>query len=202
MQVLTPVGEMAYPAVFRPAPPMEGSAGKDPQYQLTLVWDEDEPKLKKLKAKIVEVARAKFGAKAEQMLEKGQLKNPLRNGDDRDVDWLEGKVYLTARSNERPDCVDADLEDIIDSKEIYAGAFGRMDLWLYAFDKAGNRGVAAILNNVQKTDDGERKGGRRSAADAFGEDDEDDEDDRPSRRGSGKSGRRGSAASGSRRSRR
>lgn len=192
MQILTPAGEFAFPSVFRPAPPMEGSQNREPQYQLTILWDEDDPKLKKLRDKIKEVAVAKFGAKAEQMLEKGQLKNPLRDGNERNADWMEGKVFLTARSTDRPDVVDADLEDIIDSSQVYAGAIGRMDIWLYAFDKAGNRGVAAILNNVQKLDDGERKGGRRSAEEAFGGDD--DEDERPARRkstSSSKSRRKG-----------
>lgn len=179
MQVLTPKGEFAYVNVFRPGEPMEGS-DKDPQYQLTVLWDEDDPKLQKLEDKILEVAKAKFGAKAEQMIAKGQLKTPLRDGSERDTDFLQGKKFMTARSNDRPDCVDEELEDIIDSKEVYPGAIGRMDIWLYAYDKAGNRGVAAILNNVQKLEEGERKGGRRSASDAFGAEDEDE--DRGSRR--------------------
>lgn len=182
MQVLTPKGEFAFPSVFRPARPMEGSEGKGDQYQLTLLWDEDDPKLKKLQAKIEEVAIAKFGAKAKQMLEKGQLKNPLRDGEERNADWLEGKKFMTARSNDRPDVVDADLDDIIDERKVYAGAIGRMDVWLYAYDKAGNKGVAAILNNVQVLEEGERKGGRRSADEAFSDDD--DEDDKPARRSS------------------
>ena len=179
MQVLTPAGEFAFPSVFRPAPPMEGSQNREPQYQLTILWDEDDPKLKKLRTKIEEVAVAKFGAKAKQMLERGQLKNPLRDGNERNADWMEGKVFLTARSTDRPDVVDADLEDIIDSSQIYAGAIGRMDIWLYAFDKAGNKGVAAILNNVQLLKEGERKGGRRSASEAFSGG---DEEERPTRR--------------------
>lgn len=183
MQVLTPKGEFAYVNVFRPGEPMEGS-DKDPQYQLTIIWDEDDPKLQKLEDKILEVAKAKFGAKAEQMIAKGQLKTPLRDGSERDTDFLQGKKFMTARSNDRPDCVNEDLEDIIDSKEIYPGAIGRMDVWLYAYDKAGNKGVAAILNNVQKLEEGERKGGRRSASDAFGADEDEDEDEgRGSRRG-------------------
>lgn len=193
MQILTPSGEVFWPAVFKPSKPMEGAANKDPQYQLTIGWSHDrEKELKKLKDAIVEVATAKFGKKAAAMLEKGQLKNPLRDGDDSDQDYLEGLYYLTARSSDRPDVVDEDLDDIIDSKEFYGGAEARMDIWLYAFDKAGNRGVAAILNNVQKTGEGERKGGRRSAADAFGgegggskkrsrRDEDEDEDDRPTR---------------------
>lgn len=191
MQVLTPAGEFAFPSIFRPAPPMEGSQNREPQYQLTILWDEDDPKLKKLRSKIEEVAVAKFGAKAKQMLEKGQLKNPLRDGNERNADWMEGKVFLTARSTDRPDIVDADLEDIIDSSKVYAGAIGRMDIWLYAFDKAGNKGVAAILNNVQLLEEGERKGGRRSAGEAFGGSDDDD-----------RSARRTTSSSKSRRKRR
>lgn len=189
MQTLTPVGEFAFVSVFRPAAPMEGSQNKDPQYQLTILWDEDDPKLRKLEKKIEEVAVAKWGAKAKTMLEKGQLKNPLRDGNERSADWMEGKRFMTARSNDRPDVVDADLEDIIDERKVYAGAIGRMDVWLYAFDKAGNKGVGAILNNVQVTDEGERKGGRRDAASAFNDDDDDDEDDRPARRSSSRSRR-------------
>lgn len=199
MQTLTPVGEMAYPSVFRPAAPMEGNTSGVPKYQLTLVYDEDDPELKKLERKILEVATAKFGAKAKQMLERGQLKSPLRHGDERpDTEWLEGKKFLTARSEDRPDVVDFDLEDIIDQKEIYAGAEGRMDVWLYAFDKAGNKGVGAIMNSVQKTGEGERKGGRRSASEAFGGEDE-DEDDRPASRRSAPARRGSSGAAGSRR---
>lgn len=221
MQMLTPVGEMAYVNVFRPATPMEGS-NKDPQYQLTLIWPkDDDKKLKKLRQKIEEVATEKWGKKALAMLDKGQLKNPLRDGDEREADWMQDHWFLTARSSDKPGAVDADLEDIIDATEIYPGAYGRMDIYLYAYDKSGNKGVGAILNNVQKTEDGERKDGRQSAAEAFGgsagggdeggrsrsrrsssrrgsdDDEEDDDEEDTGRRG--RSSRKGSS---SRRSRR
>lgn len=165
MQILTPPGEMAFVSVFRPAEAME--EGKDPQYQLTLVWDADEPALDALEEAIEKVATAKWGKKASAMLKSGQLKTPLRDGEEREADWLQGKRFLTARSSEKPDVVDEDVQDIIDTKEVYAGAIGRMDVWLYAFEKRGNKGVSAILNNVQKLGDGERKGGRRRASEAF-----------------------------------
>ena len=173
-QILTPPGEAAFAFVFRPQAPMQ--EGKDPQYQLTLVWDENDKKLDKLRKAIVDVATAKFGAKAKQMLEKGQLKNPLRPGSDRGADWMEGKVFLTARSTDKPDVVDRDMNDLISSTDFYPGCVARMDIYLFAFDKAGNKGVSAILNNVQKTDEGERKGGRRSAGEAFKDDDDDGSD--------------------------
>ena len=86
--------------------------------------------------------------------------------------------FLTARSSDKPGCVDEDLEDIIDTNEVYPGAIGRMDIWLYAYDKAGNKGIGAILNNVQKTAPGERKDGRQSASEAFGGGDDDDSSSR------------------------
>lgn len=175
MQIVTPAGTAAFAFVFRPQKAMQ--EGKDDQYALTLIWDEDDPKLEKLKAAIKKVATDKFGAKAVQMLEKGQLRNPLRSGDERDDPDFEGKVFLTARSSERPQVVDRDAEPLMDAVEFYSGCRARMDVYLFAYDKAGNRGVSAILNSVQKLGEGERKSGRRSAAEAFGSLPDDDYED-------------------------
>ena len=169
---------------------MDGDTTKEPQYQLTLLWPHsDKNKLKRLEAKIQEVAEEKWGKTAAAKLKKGQLKHPIRDGDDRDAEWMQEHYYLTARSSSRPGCVDADLVDIIDSGQVYAGAIGRMDIWLYAYDKAGNKGVGAIVNNVQVTGEGERKDGRKSAADAFGEGD--DESPKPKKAGGKKSDKKG-----------
>jgi hypothetical protein len=175
MQIIVPTGEVAYPFVFKPQPPMAGSTNKDPSYQLVIVYDEDDKRLDKLKKAIEDVAVAKFGAKAKKMLESGQLKSPLRKGEGR-ADWLEGKLTMTARSTDKPEVVDRDLEEIIRTSDFYSGCRARMDVYLYAFDKAGNKGVSAILNSAQKMGEGERKSGARPAQDAYSnaEDDEDD----------------------------
>jgi hypothetical protein len=169
MQLVTPKGTAHYSFVFRAQPAMDPS--KEPQFCLTLAFDKADPKLKKLKDAILEVAKAKFGAKAGQMLEKGQLKDPLRDGDKErsDDEKFVNKFFLTARSNSKPGVVDADAEPMMDQEDFYSGCTARADIWLYAFDKAGNKGVAAILNNAQKLADGERLAGRRSASDAFKE---------------------------------
>ncbi len=167
MQIITPVGITCYVNVFKAQAPMQ--AGKEPQYSATLLWDANDPKLKELKAAIVEVATAKFGNKAAQMLSKGQLKDPLRPGEDRPNDEVfEDKVFLTARSTDKPGVVDLNADPLMSQDDFYSGVMSRADIWLYAFDKAGNKGVAAILNNIQKVDDGDRLSGRRSAAEAFG----------------------------------
>lgn len=171
MQIVTPAGISSYANVHRPGKAMDPS--KPDQYSLTLLWDEKNPKLAKLRSAIEEVATAKFGAKAKKMLESGQLKNPLRSGGDKDDELYEGKVFLTARSNEKPGIVDAEGEPPMTNDLVYSGCISRMDIWLYAFDKAGNKGVAAILNNVQFLEDGERLSGRKDAKTAFDEADED-----------------------------
>jgi len=182
MRIITPVGEAAFVSVFRPAKAMEGSTNQDPKFQMTILWSKKDPNLKKLRDAIKKVATEKWGAKAPIMLDKGQLKSPLRDGDERGDDadgenWRAGKVFLTARTTTRPGIVNEDLEDIIDHNEVYAGCKARMAVWLYAFDKAGNKGVAALLNHVQKMGDGERKDGYKTAAQTFSEGDDGVEDD-------------------------
>jgi hypothetical protein len=165
MQLVTPKGEAAYAYVYKPQKAMQ--EGRDPQYSLTLLFNEGDPKLDKLRSAIIEVATAKFGQKAAVMLEKGQLKNPLRPGSDRTDENFEDKVFITARSTDKPQIVDEDAEPIMDQADFYSGCEARMDIYLYAFEKAGNKGVAAILNSAQKLGEGIRRSGRRSAQEAF-----------------------------------
>lgn len=179
-QIVIPRAETAYVYVFAPQKAME--EGKEPQFSSTFLWDADSTKLDKLRAAIVEVAEEKWGKKAADMLKKGQLNSPLRDGsekeDAKDAEMYEGKVFLKASSTDKPQIVDKDLNDILDKFEVYSGCIARADIWLFPYDKKGNKGVGAILNSFQKLDDGERRSGRRSAEDAFsGEEDEETEDD-------------------------
>ncbi len=177
IQIITPKGETSYANVFRPQKAMQ--EGKPDQYSLTILWEEGNPKLEKLRAAIEKVAADKWGTKAKKMLESGQLKNPLRPGSDKEGTTAEddyaGKLFLTARSTDKPEVVDEDTEPMIREMDFYSGCLARMDIYLYAFDKAGNKGVAAILNSVQKLGDGDRKSGRRPASSAFSGEEDDEE---------------------------
>lgn len=178
MQIVTPRASTAYLFLTRAQPAME--KGKPDQYSVTLLWEEADKKLDKLRKAIEEIAVAKFGETAKKKLTNGQLNNPLRPGSDKEgtnaEDDFAGKLFMTLRSTEKPQVVDADLEPIMDAMDVYSGCVGRADIWLYAYDKAGNRGVSCILNSFQKLDDGDRKSGRRPAAAAFADlDDEDAE---------------------------
>lgn len=178
MQIVTPPAETAYLYLFKPQPAME--AGKPDQYSVTLLWPEGSKKLKKLEAAILETAEGKWGKKAKKMLESGQLRNPLRPGSDKEGTNAEeefaGKTFMTIRSTDKPQVVDEDLDEVLDQMEVYSGCIGRADVYLFPYDKAGNKGVGAIINSFQKLKDGERKSGRRPAESAFGELDEEDEE--------------------------
>lgn len=181
MQIVTPRGATAFLYLLRPQPAME--KGKPDQFSVTLLWDEAEgtenPVLAKLRQAIEDVAVAKWGETARKKLKNGQLNNPLRPGSDKEgtnaEDDFAGKVFMTLRSTDKPSVVDADCEPLMDSMDVYSGCIGRADIWLYAYDKAGNKGVSAIINSFQKLDDGERKSGRRPASEAFSDMDEADE---------------------------
>ena len=177
MQIVTPRASTAYCNVLKAQPAME--KGKPDQFSVTLLWDEGEKKLEKLRKAIEEVAVAKFGPSARTKLANGQLRNPIRPGSDKEgtnaEDEFTGKVFMTVRSTDKPQVVDQDLEPVMDSMDVYSGCIGRADIWLYAYDTAGNKGVSAILNSFQKLDDGDRKSGRRTAASAFSEGLDDDD---------------------------
>ena len=105
------------------------------------------------------------------------LKTPLRDGDvDREDDEAYADSYfINANSKIKPGIVDADLEPIMDQSEFYSGCYGRVSLTFYAFNVNGNRGIAAGLQNIMKTDDGEPLGGRSSAEADFSDDSDDDD---------------------------
>lgn len=159
----------SYPAVFKPKAMQEGGELK---YSVSiLIPKTDTELLNKVKAAIAEAE--KEGA---SKLGKKPWKNPLRDGDiDRPDDAsYHNCFFISANSTRKPEVVDSNLEEIMNSDDFYAGCYGRASVNFYAFSVPGNKGIATGLNNIQKTADGERLSGASSAADDFGDDDDDD----------------------------
>jgi hypothetical protein len=67
----------------------------------------------------------------------------------------------------QPGLVDQNLQRIISTDDFYSGCYARATITAYGYDKAGNKGVAFGLQNVQKLADGERFSGRTAAEDDF-----------------------------------
>ncbi|MFZ5817262.1 MAG: DUF2815 family protein [Bacillota bacterium] len=174
-KVVTGKVRFSYVHVFEPHAVDDG---QEPKYSVCiLIPKSDKDTLRRIKA-AVEAAKAagtaKWGGKIPP-----NLKTPLRDGDEErgDQDEFKGHYFLNATSKTKPGVVDAQLNPIIDSTALYSGCYGRASVNFYAFNTAGNRGIACGLNNLQKLADGDYLGGRSRPEDDFGPVSGDDDDD-------------------------
>ncbi len=167
-KIITGKVRFSYAHVHEPVAIDENSEKK---YSVSiLIPKKDKKTLAKIEA-AVEAAtvegKAKFGNKVPK-----DLKLPLRDGDEeRDEDEnYEGCMFLNASSKRKPGIVDENLDEIMEKDDFYSGCYGRASINFYAFNVAGNKGIAAGLNNLQKLEDGDRLSGGASAEEDFGED--------------------------------
>lgn len=164
-KVVTGRVRFSYVNVFQPRAVEEG---QEPKYSVSiLIPKSDTQTLAKIQ-RAIEAAKKQglslWGGKVP-----ANLKLPLRDGDvDRPEDEAyAGHYFINATSKMKPGIVDANLNEIIDSTEFYSGCYGRASINFYPFNKAGNRGIAAGLNNLQKLADGDFLGGRSRPEDDF-----------------------------------
>lgn len=149
-----------------------------PQYSMAVLIDkEDKATLGKVRNAIR--AAVEEGKESRWKGKKPNLWNPLRDGDEERPDQPEyaGKMFLNAKSKNRPGVVDRNLQEILDAQEVYSGCYGRVSLSFFPFAVSGNYGVGVGLNNVQKLADGEPLGGKTNPEDDFDDDFEDDFED-------------------------
>jgi hypothetical protein len=166
-KVVTGKVRFSYAHVFTPKALGEG---QEPKYSVSiLVPKSDIETVAKIKASI-KTAIDQGKANSWGGVVPANLKIPLRDGDiEKPEDrTYAGHYFINASSKQQPGLIDAFNNKIIDSNEFYSGCYGRVSVNFYAFNKNGNRGIAAGLNNIQKTSDGEHLGGRARAEDEFG----------------------------------
>lgn len=134
--------------IWEARPPMDGKG--EPKYSIALLWPK-KTDLKELKQAINDVATQAFGKDAPNLLAKGKLWNPLRDGDEDKADYADfkGMVYVNAKSTQKPGIVDKNVKPIIDREEAYSGCIYRASVSLFAYDKGGQKGVAVGLQNLQ-----------------------------------------------------
>ena len=182
------IGEvrLSYCHLFQPEAVADGGEKK---YSVSIIIPKSNTKLvAEVKAAIEAAAAAgisKFGGRRP-----ANLKTPLRDGDleRADDDAYADAWFINASSKGKPGVVkvmnvqgEKKLVEVTNEEEVYSGCYGYVSVNFFAFNNAGNKGVAAGLNNVLKTKDGDYLGGRSSAQSEFGEDldrygNEDDED--------------------------
>lgn len=174
-KVITGKVRLSYAHLFKP---VALSEDQEPKYSVCLLIPKsDKATLKKIHAAIEAAKQAGlsiWGGKIPP-----NLKLPLRDGDEEKPDQpeYENHYFINASSKTAPGVVDKNVQPILDSTEVYSGCYARVSINFYPFNKAGNKGIACGLNNVQKIADGDYLGGRSRPEDEFDPiDDNDDED--------------------------
>jgi hypothetical protein len=168
-KVITPEALLSYPALFEPKATPSGEL----KYGCSLVFQEGAD-LSALETAALAALEERWGAKAKEMVQKKQLKWPLRDGAERDAQgYGPGTTFINVSSNQQPGVVDryagADGRPrrITDPSEVYPGCVVRASVRAFAYDGAASRGASFALSNLQKLRDGERIDGRLAAEDEF-----------------------------------
>lgn len=163
----------SYCNLFEAKPPINNQTG-EPKYSLTV-----------LVPKTNTAAKAAIDQAINQAIELGVSTKwngvrppmpslPIHDGDG--VRPSDGQPYgeeckgcwiFTASSKQAPFVVDAQVQNIIDPRQVYSGMWGNVNVNFFAYNSAGKKGIGCGLNGVQKIRDGEPLGGRVTAQDAF-----------------------------------
>jgi len=153
----------SFPNVFEPAETLNGALKYSAMILIPKTDKETIARFNKAFDECKSTNAAYFGGSVPKILKGG-----LRDGaTEREDETFADYYFINASSNEKPGIVDADLNPIMDKNEFYSGCYGRASITLYPYDVSGSKGIAAGLNNVMKSEDGEKFGGASSAAADF-----------------------------------
>jgi hypothetical protein len=181
-RTVTPTFRVAFPHVFKPS----GMKGTEPKYSITMLFDK-KTDLSRLKLAMKHARIEKFGPDKKNWPD--NLENPVKDGDEfPDYEGYAGCWAIKATSSQeyKPTVVDEDVQEILDVSKFYPGCHARAQIYARVWEFGSKMGIQFILDMVQKTGDGDRFGGRKSAEsvfqpiaqkDAAGEADDNDEDD-------------------------
>jgi hypothetical protein len=169
--IILPPGIGSYVSVIEPRADQQGKM----KYSLSLLIAKSRSaELNPLRALALEVATAKWGAKAAAII--ANAKYPIIKDGDKKVDdegkvdpVYKGMLVISARTDRKPGVVDAQRQPVYTDDDVYSGCLLRASGAVFAYDYQGNKGVSFGLNNVQVLKKGARLDGRRAAEDEFTE---------------------------------
>ncbi len=158
-KVTTPEFRASFPTLFK-AQSYEG--GKE-KFSVIMVFPKT-TNLTEMKAAAKAAAVAKWPTQLP-----ANLRSPFRDGSDKgDLPGFgPDVVFITATSLRKPGLVDRQLQHIIEPERFYAGCYARATVSAFAYDTAGNKGVAFGLHNVQFMHDGDSLAGGTPAENDF-----------------------------------
>lgn len=158
---------LSFPKLFTAEAP---APGQKPKFGASFLMDPGTDNEKKVKARMQEVAKEKWGEKAPAIyktLVAGQ-KVCLRDGDTKaEYDGFEGKVFVSASTDKRPGVFDRDRTPMAEEDgKIYAGCYVNANIEIWAQDNQYGRRINAQLRGVQFLADGDPFGGGGAPATA------------------------------------
>lgn len=160
---------LAFPALFE-AQTVNGEG--EPAFSAAFLIEKDDTQVGAIKKAISDVAREKWGAKADEILTKMVQadKTALHNGDLKsEYAGFEGMLYISARNKTRPLVVDIDkaILNQADGKP-YAGCYVNASIELWPQDNKYGKRINASLRGVQFLRDGDAfSGGGAAKQDEF-----------------------------------
>lgn len=166
--IFSPSGIVCFPHVWEPH---SFRPGQDANYSLILVFAEDVD-ITELQKAVQDASIAKFGRdEIKQLIKRKKWTWPWRGGEEYSEygePFVEGAKFISFKSKNAPGIVDEWARPIEDKTQFYAGCKARVSALPWPYDTMGNQGCTFLLNNIQKTDDGDRLAeGRRNAEDEF-----------------------------------
>lgn len=160
-------------------------AGGDPAFSCSLLFPPDHPQVPELEKAFEEVAKSKWGAKADGILKqlKAGDKLAMHDGDAKtQYDGFEGNLYVSARSPTRPLVINRD-KSVLAAQDgvVYSGCYVNAKIELWAQDNKFGKRINAQLVVVQFAKDGDAFTGARAATESDADDMSDgaDADDLP-----------------------
>lgn len=166
MKIKIANARLSFPELFE-AKTVNGE-GK-PAFAASFLLGPKDPQIVMISAAIEQVAKDKWGAKADAVLKQMRAtdKVALHSGDSKaQYEGYEGNVFLSARSATRPLVIDRDKSPLTaEDGKPYSGCYVNASVELWAQDNAFGKRVNAQLSGVQFFADGDAFAGGGSSAD-------------------------------------
>lgn len=172
-KVITNEVRMSYAQVFEPASMTDRDS--DAKYSISLLIPKsDTETIQKIEQAISAAQKGgveKFGKKFP-----ANPKTTFRDGDEERPDdaAYADHMFLNCSSKTKPGVIKAapagsavKTIELTSEDEFYSGCYGKAAINFYAYDFNGSRGIAAGLNNLMFTRDGERFAGKDAAENDF-----------------------------------
>lgn len=157
---------LSFPNLFT-AKKQDPDSASPPTFSASFLLDPKDSQIKAIEAALEQVAKDKWGAKADAVLKqlRASDKLALHNGDSKSqYAGYEGMLFINASNPTRPLVLDRDKSPLTEQDgKPYGGCYVNVSLELWAQDNKFGKRINASLGGVQFVKDGDRFGGGSTA---------------------------------------